>query len=257
MKRRTTIATAAALTTLALLAVPATANAAQHQNAYYYSHWTFAGSSTGYWNVDQDVSVEQKAQSTYWAQLWNWKGSDYGGYVGLQTNGNRGNDTTGDTAIFSLWNASAANGPHCGTFDGEGNGWSCRLAYPFAANRLYRYRVWRLNADSAGQWWGAWIQDTTTGKETYIGSIRVAKSWTLMTNVQNFVEYFGTQMTCTAVPKSRAVWTQPAANSQGNGHYQYGSSYLATPSDRGNCTGGSTTPVDLGWTKGVRVTLGG
>jgi hypothetical protein len=162
-----------------------------------------------------------------------------------------------ETAIFSLWNASAANGPHCGTFDGEGNGWSCRLAYPFTTGTLYRYRVWRMSADAGGQWWGAWIQNTSTGVDTYVGSIRVAGSWTLMTNVQNFVEYFGTAVpSCSAVPKSRAVWTQPAAN-RGSSAYQYGSTYLATPGDRGACTGGSATPVDLGWTKGVRVVLGG
>ena len=66
----------------------------------------------------------------------------------MQTNGNRFNGTTGDTAIFSLWNANATSGPSCGVFGGEGNGYSCRLAYPISTSTYYRYRVWRLGADS-------------------------------------------------------------------------------------------------------------
>src|SRR5215469_3208994 len=122
----------------------------QQQNANLYSFWDFQGSSVGYWNVDQQMKVLQRARSTYWAMLWNWTGASIGGYVGLQTNGQRFGGSTGDTAIFSLWDATAASGPHCGVFGGEGNGYSCRLAYPISKNTYYRYRLWRLNADSGG-----------------------------------------------------------------------------------------------------------
>lgn len=227
----------------------------QQQNANLYSEWAFQGSGSGYWNVDQQMKVEQRAPATYWAMLWNWQGASHGGYLGLQTNGNRLDGTTGDTAIFSLWDANAASGPNCGTFGGEGSGYSCRLAYPIAANRYYRYRVWRGSADAGGQWWGAWIEDTTTGVDTYLGSLRVGSSDTLATGVANFVEYFGTAVTCTTVPRSQAVWTQPAANSQGSGSYQYGSQYADM--NKGSCTDGSATPVNLGWTSGVRVVLDG
>lgn len=234
------------------------AQAATQQNAYYYSHWNFGGSSTGYWNVDQQMQVTRKPGSTYWALYWDWVGSSDGGYLGLQTNGNRFNGTSGDTAIFSLWNANAATGTACGQFEENGPGYSCRLPYSFGINTYYRYRLWRLNANSGGQWWGAWIQNVSTGTGTQIGAIRVATDRTAATDVQNFVEYFGTAVpTCDQVPVSQAVWTQPAANSQGGGAYQYGSTYRATSTDRGACTGGIATPVNLGWTSGVRVTLGG
>jgi len=219
-----------------LLATASPAHAAQHQNAYLYSNWNFSGSTVGYWNVDQLMRVEQKASATYWAKLWTFRGASYGGYMGLQTDGSRGDGTTGETAIFSLWNANAASGPRCFTFGGEGVGYSCRLAYPFSLNTYYRLRVWRLNADTGGQWWGAWIQNTATG-------------------VRNFVEYFGPAMPCTSVPRSQAVWTQPAANSLGGGLYQYGSTYASA--NKGSCTDGSATPISLGWTSGVGVVLGG
>lgn len=240
---------------IVLLATASPAHAAQHQNAYLYSNWSFSGSTVGYWNVDQLMRVEQKAAATYWAKLWTFRGATYGGYMGLQTDGSRGDGTTGETAIFSLWNANAASGPRCLTFGGEGVGYSCRLAYPFSLNTYYRLRVWRLNADAGGQWWGAWIQNTATGVDSHIGSIRVPSANTLLTGVRNFVEYFGPAVPCTSVPRSQAVWTQPAANSLGGGLYQYGSTYAGA--NKGACTDGSATPVSLGWTNGVRVVLGG
>jgi hypothetical protein len=227
----------------------------QQQNANLYSSWAFQGSGAGYWDVDQQMKVEQRAPATYWAMLWNWTGASYGGYLGLQTNGSRPDGSTGDTAIFSLWNANAVSGGNCGAFGGEGSGYSCRLAYPIAVNTYYRYRIWRGSADSSGQWWGAWIENMSTGIDTYLGSIRVGSGNTLASGVANFVEYFGTAVTCSTVPRSQAVWTQPAANSNGNGSYQYGASYAGMT--KGACTGGSATPVSLGWTNGVRVVLGG
>jgi len=227
----------------------------QQQNANLASYWAFQGSGTGYWNVDQQMTVEQRAPSTYWAMQWNWLGASYGGYLGLQTNGSRLDGTTGDTAIFSLWNANAVSGANCGVFGGEGSGYSCRLAYPITVNTYYRYRLWRGASDAGGQWWGAWIQNTSTGADTYLGSIRVSGGNTLATGVLNFVEYFGTAVTCSTVPRSQAVWTQPAANSQGGGRYQYSSQYAEMA--KGSCTGGNAISVSLGWTSGVRVVLGG
>jgi Domain of unknown function (DUF3472) len=71
--------------------------------------------------------------------------------------------TLGETALFSLWNSNAAQGPHCQPFGGEGAGHQCKMAYSFQTNRLYRYRVWRLEKDAGGQWWGGWIKDQATG----------------------------------------------------------------------------------------------
>lgn len=247
-----------ALSALALFAVVGVAtappaSAAWHQDGHLYVYWDWSGS--GYWNVDQYVIVRQKAASTYWAQYWTWTDATYGGYVGLQTDGYRGDGTIGEMAIFSLWNANAASGPLCVEFGGEGVGYSCRLAYPVSTGVTYRYRIWRLDADSGGQWWGAWILNYATGVESYLGKIRVASSHRLMTSVMNFTEYFGPAVPCNQVPKSIADFTQPAANSQGGGRYQYGSRFSS--SYRGSCTGGSVTVVSYGWTNAARVTQGG
>jgi hypothetical protein len=132
MYKRLLIVAMLALSLLAGVAFTMTrhsAHAAQHQNANIYAFWNF-GSATGFWNIDQRVQITKKAPSSYWAMLWGFTATpNEGGYMGLQTDGTRFNGSRGDTAIFSLWNANAASGSNCGTFSGEGSGYSCRLAY--------------------------------------------------------------------------------------------------------------------------------
>jgi hypothetical protein len=255
--------------------------AAQHQNAHLYVQWDFStgdggetphptgldraagardaagleGEVAGFWNVDQVMWTSKKASSTYWAQLWSWTDAPYGGYIGLQTNGNRFDGSTGETAIFSLWNASAASGEACGEFDGEGNGFSCRIPFKFRNNVRYRLRVQRLHTDPAGQWWGGWIRSSRTGHDYHIGDIRVGSSHTAMSAPSNFSEYFGRAVACWRVPVSKVNWTQPAANRRSDGSYQYHSSYAGFSG--GRCTSGAVTPRDYGWTSGVAVRLGG
>jgi hypothetical protein len=231
------------------------AQAAQHRDAHMYAYWNFNGAN-GFWNVDQQVRIATKAHHTYWAMNWGFTVTpNEGGYMGLQTNGIRFDGSTGETAIFSLWNANAASGSGCGRFGGEGVGYSCRVPYAFGTGVYYRYRLWRLNTDAGGQWWGAWMQNTATGADTYIGSIRVAAAKTLTTTPMNFTEYWGEDVGCNNVPVSVAYYTQPAANSQGGNTYQYGSVFAS--SYRGPCTGGSTTVVTVGTTRAARITMGG
>jgi Domain of unknown function (DUF3472) len=231
------------------------AHAAQHENANIYAFWNF-GDASGFWNIDQRVQITQKAPSSYWAMLWGFTSTpNEGGYMGLQTDGSRLDGSQGDTAILSLWNANAASGSNCGTFSGEGSGYSCRLAYAIYPQTDYRFRIWRLNADAEGQWWAAWIQRMQTGVDTYIGSIRVTANKTLMTPSANFSEYYGNQVPCNAVPQSIAYFTQPAADQLSPGYYEYGS--IFDHYSRASCTGGNTVLVDLGWTKAAEVTLGG
>ncbi len=253
MNLKKMLSVTSALMALALAWLPSTAPAAQHQNGHLYVYWSWAGS--GFWNVDQHVWIGLKAPVTYWAQYWTWTGASYGGYIGLQTDGVRFDGSRGDTAIFSLWNSNGSSGPSCGVFGGEGTGHSCKLAYPISAGRYYRYRVWRLNADSLGQWWGGWMKDEATGVETYIGSIRVAASHQLIAPPMNFTEYYGDAVSCDSVPTSIVYWTQPAGNHLGSGVYEYGSAYSG--GYRGPCTGGSTSAYDFGWTRGARAEMGG
>jgi Domain of unknown function (DUF3472) len=240
--------------------LPAPARAAQHQNANIYVYWSFpTADGTGFaQNVDQEILIPRKAAATYWAQVWKWSDDPtIGGYIGLQTNGNRSDGSTGDTVNFSLWNSIAAMGPNKNSCqrNGEAAGFNCASAYTIKEDVWYRLRVWKGQLDPDGQWWAGYVENENTGVDTWVGSIKVAPTHQAMTSVQDFSEYFGPQVACNQVPMSIADFTQPAANLLGNGAYQYYSSYSRFT--KASCTGGSVEVVSEHETNAARVTLGG
>lgn len=245
-RSRTTRAVLALGIALAL-SVPAAASAAQQQNANAYAYWSWTGSP--FWNVDQYIRIDKSAPATFWAQNLTWRGRSDGAYLGIQTNG-----TFGRTGIFSIWNANGAQGSHCLRFGGEGSGWSCRISFPFHTGRWYRLRIWRLQADAKGQWWGAWIYSPTTGKDHHIGNIRAPKAATQIGYAMNFTEYFGTAVPCNRVPSSWVFFTQPAANYLGGGRYEFGSTYHSARF--GSCTRGTAVPGSSGGMRGVELIHG-
>jgi len=135
---------------------------------------------------------------------------------------------------------------------------SCRMPFSIKTGVTYRLRVWRLEADSGGQWWGAWLFSGYSGYDYHIGDIRVPSSGhQVFGSVLNFNEYFGPVPGCDSVPVSSINLTQPAANSYGDAAqtYQYYSHYAGW--GQLDCTGGSATPITLPDTAGVNEILGG
>ena len=227
-----------------------------HLHANLYAFWDHAAPDM--WNIDQELKVVQKAASTFWALNWTWQDADFGGYLGLQTDGDRFGGARGELAIFSLWNAVAADGGNCQPFGGEGEGFSCRLPFSFLADHWYRLRLWRLEITEQGQWWGAWVIDDATGEEYLIGNIAVSAERLHVGAILNFSEYFGSQVACDAVPTSTAAWTAPQANFRAEGSYQYDAQFAR--SSRGICTGGkveTTTFADRMNGSGVQIIQGG
>ncbi len=245
------------LTSFALLSLAsAAAHAAQHQNAFIYVDWRTTQTTQTYTRLEQRLQVTQKAPASFWASTWIWKNSQTGGYIGLQTDGNRVDGSVGDTAIFSIWNATAASG-NCIPFEGEGVGYSCRLAYPINPARKYRLRIQPAanGASAAGQWWDAYIRDESTFVETRIGSLRAGPGDTSFQIPQNFTEYFGlARPTCDDVPVSIAQWSNPTLKPL-TGYLNVTPTYKS--SVRGNCTGGSAVSTSVSFQPVVRVTLGG
>jgi len=85
--------------------------------------------------------IDPGPESTYfWAHQFRLIGGE-GGYIGLQTKGNRVDGSLGKMAILSIWNAEEAAGPGTTRFDGEGTGWSCRIPYQWQAGRAYGLKV--------------------------------------------------------------------------------------------------------------------
>lgn len=186
----------------------------QHQNANAYQYWSSGRAIT---RVEQDLTFTTKAQATYGSIYWTTP-VNYGGYMGLQTNGTRTDGSTGDTVIFSWWDKSTATADRsvatqgsCMRFGGEGDGVSCRLAYPIVKGRTYRMRLERVLDNE----WAAFITDSATSTETKVGQIRIIDTTTI-NQPMNFLEYFGVQQpTCNDVPASAVTFGSPLVTASG------------------------------------------
>jgi hypothetical protein len=229
--------------TLFMMDSPA-AHAHQQSWASQYVNWRLSDPTvTEVWNVDQDVWIPRTANSSFWPLVWDWKGSDSGGYLGLQQQGDGKQNVR-----FSIWDAKAAEGPNCRTFDGEGLGYTCVRNLTIDTEKFYRYRLYRLTTEPDGQWWGGWLIETDAKGalvEHYIGRIKAPAGTRSVDpgQINNFVEYFGDAVRrCKNVPLSIAGLAPPAVNYGGKGTGIYGGYTLfdhSTKAAGNHCTDGN------------------
>ena len=60
---------------------------------------------------------------------------------------------------------------------------------------------------------GAWIIDTSTEQETFIGKIKVPGSWQWLDDSSVvWVEYYGQVNNCSSIPYAKALFEQPVAD---------------------------------------------
>jgi len=213
------------LACLALGAMPAMATVVPGGMASHQTNAT--GSATAFEMTFTIESAPPDASNLYWAQQFYTSTTvDHGGYVGLQTGGNINGVLVGKIAIFSIWNADAAEagpGATAQTFDGEGIGYSVRIPYAWKAGVGYRFRVEKDGA----LWWKATLVDTSTGSSTYIGRIRITQDVPLQPVWVAFTEYYTGLADCAAVPHARVAFS-PISFAGGT----WGSN---TPITYGNC----------------------
>ena len=244
-------------------------NAQQQLWASQYVKWKF-DSSLDVWNIDQLVKIPVTSNKGFWPLQWSWRGANgAGGYMGLQ----QGNNSSAQQVRFSLWNAVEAKGDNCIKFDGEGVGYTCVLPITINHTEFYKLRLWRLESDKDGQWWGAWITEYKNDQKIdhAIGQIKVPLSYKVVNpdSITNFVEYYGERLSqCDQVPFSKAGFTPPAVNYKGDSTEVYGgySTYAGSSSATENiCKSGKESrgafvtalPYDFGFAQGVMVYLGG
>jgi len=174
------------------------------------------------------------AATYFWAHQFGLEGGE-GGYLGLQTKGNRVDGSLGKMAIFSLWDATGAEEPvprsegRSGSvprsegrsgpggvvaFSGEGTGWSARIPYLWAAGRSYRLRVTRDEVTPEGAWWTASVLDVDAGEERHIGRLRAAPGWGgLRPWSVMWTEYYGPRLRhCSDLAPVGAVFGAPVAD---------------------------------------------
>jgi hypothetical protein len=246
----------------------ARAHADQQKWASQYVAWAPDETVKEIWNIDQQVWIAQPNATSYWPMQWQFAKS-VGGYMGLQQA-----EGGSQNVRFSIWDATAARGSSCEKFGGEGVGQTCTLPVRINAGKYYRLRLWRLEADKDGQWWGGWLIEGD-GKggliEHMIGEIKAPAGATVVDpgSLSNFVEYWGTAIPhCENVPLSIVGFMPPAVNHKGKGtgdyegHYRYKGSNKASGN---HCSNGqendgaliSANPFDFGFANGVMMFLGG
>lgn len=187
--------------------------------AFYWYDWPQV-SDKGFddFEVSLTVDIDPGIKSYYyWAHQFSFENGD-GGYMGLQTNGCMQGQWVGKMAIFSIWDAlDAKPGPGASfeRFTGEGEGWSCRKKYNWVEGHTYGLRIEKEEVDEKqNRWWGAYIIDTTTGEETFLGRIKVPASWKgLDASSIVWVEYYGKVYNCNSILYAEARFEQPTANS--------------------------------------------
>lgn len=259
--------------TIFLLTISANVSATfaqQQQWASQYVQWTF-DKEVDVVNIDQQVWVPVANNQSYMPLQWEWKGGvgDNGGYLGLQQD----NGLASQNVRFSLWNATEAQGASCRKFDGEGIGQTCVLPVKIDPKKMYRYRLWKLEAAKDGQWWGGWLIEVENGKltERLIGKIKVSAASNTVdsSSITNFVEFWGGHIApCDSVPMSVIAFAPPAVNYKGKetGGYQAVAKYSGSDRAEGNiCRNGTekdgslvtAKPYNFGFANGVMMFLGG
>jgi Domain of unknown function (DUF3472) len=177
----------------------------QHQNGNMYLLYDVP--SNKHYNIDQEIIPKTIAPGTFWALTFGFNEINEGGYIGIQTDYSSVNK---GLFIFSIWNAVGAEKgdkeSFIEDFGGEGVGKSCRISIPLIVSHIYRLRVWQLDSDITGTYYGAWILDKSINKEYYLGKIKTNEQSTLSNRVSNFVEYYGEKKPCNKVPFSRALF---------------------------------------------------
>jgi hypothetical protein len=158
-------------------------------------------------------------------------------------------------AFLSAWNTRTADGPSCRALD-RPDLHRCRLPFAVEAGRWYRLRLWRLPADAAGQRWGVWIKNESTGRDTFVGRVALDPSRILVGNAVSHVEFFGGAATCAEVPRSAAVWAAPAGNSNGDAVGTYAVSARFVGGDASGCHG-RVEPRSALSSQGAAINLGG
>jgi hypothetical protein len=132
-----------------------------------------------------------------------------GGYIGIQS------DVNGRRAIFSIWEALAADSP--GThvpFDNEGSGFTTKIDYPWVAGRQYKLVVRRGGQDASGTWWTGTITDLSTNASQLIGSILVPSARAGLSYYSiTWVEFYGPlKPECSDYSYSKVTFHRPTSN---------------------------------------------
>lgn len=198
-----------------------------------YTDWFWPGK--GYTAVEHDLvaEIDPGPQTHYfWAHQFRTEAGE-GGYIGLQTWGNRADGSLGKMAIFSFWDTIDAEGPGVVRFGGEGEGWSCRIPFFWEPGRPYRLRVEAVDETPVAVTWAASVDGDEFGRIRAPAAWGRLGAWSVM-----WTEYYGGPLSrCEDLPYSKVLFTVPSADGSARPHRSH--DHLGD----GNCPGSRVTRV--------------
>ena len=201
-----------------------------------YTDWWWPGE--GYDGVEHELLIEHDPgpETTYfWAHQFRTEAGE-GGYIGLQTKGNRADGSLGKMAIFSFWDTLGAEGPGVVRFGGEGVGWSCRIPFLWEPGRPYRLRVGVVDEDADVRTWAAEVNGQEFGRIRAPARWGRLGRWSIM-----WTEYYGGPVArCSDLPYSNVVFATPTADGDAVPHRSH--DHLGD----GDCGGSRVTRVGDG-----------
>jgi Domain of unknown function (DUF3472) len=155
-----------------------------------------------YYNYDHSIQVEldMEPDSFYFWSIQFWFQNGAAGYMGLQTDvlSNDGQNL-GRGFNVAIWDAIDAR-PENGVVvrpdtDGDKGG-ALYLPHEWKAGTVYHFRIWELQADEDGIWWGFFVTDKDSQESFYLGSLKTPMEMKRL-NAQSVVwtEYYGANNT--------------------------------------------------------------
>jgi uncharacterized protein DUF3472 len=137
-----------------------------------YTDWHWPAAPRGYTRFDWELcpQTDPSPVGYFWSHQF-WLVGGEAGYVGLQT---QGSEPTGKIAIFSVWQATGADGPsYVAPFSGEGSGFSVRIPFEWRVGEVCRLTV----GAAGGGRWTAWVAHEGESTPLTIGTISVPPRW--------------------------------------------------------------------------------
>jgi hypothetical protein len=165
-----------------------------------YQDIAFPESDKGYYNYDHSIKVltDPGPNTSYFWSCSFWIMNGQTAYMGLQTDVLTPNGDIGKGVNVAMWGATNAQpGPNAvvrDTTDGDA-GRAIYMPYAWEAGTVYRLRVWQVNSDANGFWWGFWIKNGNTSVDTWIGSIYVPTRNFIASSSIAWTEYYAADKT--------------------------------------------------------------
>jgi hypothetical protein len=179
---------------------------------------------------DLTVEVLPEEDGYLWSHEFDFEGKA-GGFIGLQARGGYqlepplGRVEIAD--MVTIWISASMLGAELGDVaypnaraaiieSTSGEWMTIHVKYEVEACRTYHFRVAVESTDASGNlWYGTWVEDTTSGIETYLGRIQVPADWGRIAGVSsNWTNRIGHDrlLTCDDPEPVSAFFAEPTGN---------------------------------------------